>query len=185
MKYIINDLYILDYILLVITFLFIFFSIWKGFIQSILGLMTWIGSIFITLFFYEKLSDYISSKLNLYEFFENTGLSEIIGIIVSIPVIFIISLIILRKIRKLITTDLDKATLGIILDKLFWTIYGIFFSYFIFSVTLFFLNKINENLSFYFIENSQIFLQIYIFNENYIFKHIYFLIENKTIEKIK
>ena len=89
MKNIINDFYILDYILLIITFLFVFFSIWKGFIQSILGLMTWVGSIFITLFFYEKLSNYISDRLNLYEFFENTGLSEIIGIIVSIPIIFI------------------------------------------------------------------------------------------------
>ena len=56
MKYIINDLYMFDYILLIITSLFVFFSVWKGFIQSILGLMTWIGSIFITLFFYEKLS---------------------------------------------------------------------------------------------------------------------------------
>ena len=94
MKYIINDLYILDYILLVITFLFIFFSIWKGFIQSILGLMTWIGSIFITLIFYETLSNYFARKLSGFEFFENSGLSEIIGIIVSIPIIFILSLII-------------------------------------------------------------------------------------------
>ena len=131
MNNIINDLYILDYILLVITFLFVFFSIWKGFIQSILGLMTWVGSIVITIIFYEILSNYVASKLNEFEFFENTGFSEIIGIIVSIPIIFIISLIILRKIRKLITSDLDKATLGIILDKFFGIIYGLFFSYFI------------------------------------------------------
>ena len=152
MNYIINDLYILDYILLVITFLFIFFSIWKGFIQSILGLMTWIGSIFITLIFYETLSNYIANLLNEFEFFENTGFSEIIGIIVSIPIIFIISLIILRKIRKLITSDLDKATLGIILDKFFGIVYGLFFSYFIFSITLVFIIKISDNLLFYLIE---------------------------------
>ena len=63
MKYIISDLYTFDYILLFITLLFVFFSVWKGFIQSILGLMTWIGSIFITLIFYEKLSNYFSNKL--------------------------------------------------------------------------------------------------------------------------
>ena len=131
MKYIITNLYTLDYILLVITLLFVFFSIWKGFIPSILGLMTWVGSIIITLIFYKTLSNYFATKLNEFEFFENTGFSEIIGIIVSIPIIFIISLIILRKIRKLITSDLDKATLGIILDKFFGFIYGLFFSYFI------------------------------------------------------
>ena len=124
----ISNFYTLDYILLFITLLFVFFSIWKGLIQSILGLMTWIGSIFITLFFYEKLSNYFSTKLNEFEFFENTGLSEIISIIISIPIIFILSLIILRKIRKLITSDLDKATLGIILDKSFGIVYGLFFS---------------------------------------------------------
>ena len=81
MKYILTDLYVIDYILLFITLLFVFFSIWKGFIQSILGLMTWIGSIFITLIFYEKLSNYLSSKLNEFTFFENLGLSSgIMGI---------------------------------------------------------------------------------------------------------
>ena len=64
-----NDLFTLDYILLIIILLFVFFSIWKGFIQSILGLMTWIGSIFITLFFYENLADFISMQLNEFEFF--------------------------------------------------------------------------------------------------------------------
>ena len=91
MKYMFSGLFTLDYILLIIIFLFVFFSIWKGFIQSILGLMTWIGSIFITLFFYENLANFISKQLNEFEFFENTGISEIIGVIVSIPVIFIIS----------------------------------------------------------------------------------------------
>ena len=178
MRYIINDLYILDYILLFITLLFVFFSIWKGFIQSILGLMTWIGSIFITLIFYETLSNYLSSKLNEFTFFENLGLSEIISIIVAIPIIFIISLVVLRKIRKLITSDLDKATLGIILDKFFGIIYGLFFSYFIFSISLFFINKISDSLALYIIENSEILSQVHIFNEAYILKNIPFLVEN-------
>ena len=182
MKDLINNLYMFDYFLLVIILLFVFFSIWKGFIQSILGLMTWIGSIFITLFFYDKLSNYISSKLNAFEFFENTGLSVIIGIILSIPIIFILSLIILRKIRQLITSDLDKATFGIIIDKLFGIIYGLFFSYFIFSITLFFIDKINHDLSLYLIEKSQILLQINLFNETHILQHIPFLTE--STEKI-
>ena len=133
-----NDLFTLDYILLIIILLFVFFSIWKGFIKSILGLMTWIGSIFITLIFYENFGNFISKQLNEFDFFENTGISEIIGVIVSIPVIFIISLILLRKIRKLITSDLDKATLGIILDKSFGIIYGLFFSYFFFYYSIIF-----------------------------------------------
>ena len=40
----------LDYVVLLISVLFILFSAWKGFIQSILALMTWVGSIIITLF---------------------------------------------------------------------------------------------------------------------------------------
>ena len=177
MKYMFSDLFTLDYILLIIILLFVFFSIWKGFIQSILGLMTWIGSIFITLFFYENLANFISRQLNELEFFENTGISEIIGVIVSIPVIFIISLIILRKIRKLITSDLDKATLGIILDKSFGIVYGLFFSYFIFSIALFLSNSISENLSLYLIDNSLILSNIDLFNKNYILNNIPFFIE--------
>ena len=178
-----NDFYTFDYILLVITFLFVFFSVWKGFIQSILGLMTWLGSIFITLFFYEKLSNYFSNKLSEFNFFESSGLSEIIGIIISIPIIFILSLIILRKIRKLITSDLDKATLGIILDKFFGIVYGLFFSYFIFSITLVFIIKISDNLLFYLIENSQILSQIHDFNKTFILQNIPFLVE-RTEETI-
>ena len=63
----------LDYILLVITSLFVLFSIWKGFIQSILGLMTWIGSIIITLIFYQKLSDYLFIYINKINFLESFG----------------------------------------------------------------------------------------------------------------
>ena len=69
--------------------IFVFFSIWKGFIQSILGLMTWIGSIIITLIFYEKLSLYLSLQLNQINFLENTGLSQIISKILSIIIALI------------------------------------------------------------------------------------------------
>ena len=73
MSFIFNNFYSFDYILIAIILLFIFFSIWKGFIQSILGLMTWIGSIIITLIFYQKLSDYFSFYINKIGFFESLG----------------------------------------------------------------------------------------------------------------
>ena len=69
MSTLINNLYPFDYIILFIIFLFVFFSVWKGFIQSVLGLMTWIGSIIITLIFYQKLSLFISEKINEIDFF--------------------------------------------------------------------------------------------------------------------
>ena len=168
----------LDYILLVITSLFVLFSIWKGFIQSILGLMTWIGSILITLIFYDKLANYLSTKINQINFFESTGLSEIIGIFISIPLIFIISLIILRKLRKIISSDLDKATLGIILDKFFGIIYGFIFSYFIFTLFLFLIERINSNFIIFLNNNSFILSNIYNFNNLYIYQYIPFFFEN-------
>tara|TARA_B100001123_G_scaffold284842_1_gene317429 strand:- start:134 stop:679 length:546 start_codon:yes stop_codon:yes gene_type:complete len=179
----INNLHIFDYILIVVILLFVFFSIWKGFIQSILGLMTWIGSIIITLIFYNNLSNYFSNLLNEIDFFENTGLSEIIGIVLSIPIIFLFSLIILKQVRKMITSDIDKATLGVIIDKFFGIIYGLFFSYFIFSLILFFISKISYDLTYYLTQNSQILLQIQIFNEEYVLKHLP-LIFNNNINSI-
>ena len=64
MNFVLNNFYSFDYILFAITLIFIFFSIWKGFIQSILGLMTWVGSILITLIFYKKFANYLSTKIN-------------------------------------------------------------------------------------------------------------------------
>ena len=180
MKYIINNLYMLDYILLVITSLFVLFSIWKGFIQSILGLMTWIGSIIITLIFYQKLSDYLSIYINKINFLESLGLSTIITTIISIPIIFIISLILLRKFRKIISADLDKTTLGIILDKFFGIIYGFIFSYFIFSLLLILLEQINSNFIVFLNKNSFILLNINNINKLYIYQYIPFFFENSN-----
>ena len=180
MKYIINNLYALDYILLVITSLFVLFSIWKGFIQSILGLMTWIGSIIITLIFYEKLSNYLTIYINKISFLESLALSEIIATIISIPLIFILSLILLRKFRKILSSDLDKATLGIILDKFFGIIYGFVFSYLIFSIILLFIEQINTNLFSFFLNNSFILLNINDFNIFYLYNHIPFFLEESS-----
>ena len=161
-----------DYVILAITILFVIFSLWKGFIQSILGLMTWIGSIIITLLFYEQLTNFVTLQLNKINFLNNWGFSEIIGLIFSIPAIFIFSLIILRKIKKIISADIDKATLGIILDKFFGIIYGLVFAYFVFSILLLLTEQINLNFMFFIMENSFLLESISLINETYILNNI-------------
>jgi len=173
-----NNLYLLDYILLIIISLFVLFSIWKGFIQSILGLLTWIGSIIITLIFYQQLSNYLFIYINKVGFLESLGLSTIIATIISIPLIFIISLILLKKFRKIISADLDKATLGIILDKFFGIIYGFIFAYFIFSVLLLLIEQTNTNFIVFLNNNSFILLNINDINHSYFYKYIPFIFEN-------
>ena len=66
-------------------------------------------------------------------------LTSIAGIAISIPIIFFITLLILKKIRKLLIGDLDKKALGIFLDKLFGIIYGIVFSYIIITAAISFI----------------------------------------------
>ena len=67
----INLVFPLDYILLTITLLFTLFSAWKGLIQSILGLMTWVGSIIITLYSYNSFSNFLDTQLLKIKFFQN------------------------------------------------------------------------------------------------------------------
>ena len=75
-----------DYLVIILTLIFIIFSFWKGFINSILGLLTWIGSIFITVFSYNYLSDYINEILLNIDFLSNLSqFTYILSIIVSIP----------------------------------------------------------------------------------------------------
>ncbi len=162
----------LDYLVLVITILFIIFSLWKGFINSILGLLTWVGSILITIFSYNYLSDYINSILLNISFLSNfTQFNYVLSIIISIPLIFLLSLFVLKRIRKILSSDLDKQILGIIIDKFFGAIYGILFSYVIFSTILFFTDR-NEitplkNTNIFLKENSNIFKEIDNFNKNF------------------
>ena len=138
---IINFNFPLDYILLVIAILFIIISAWKGIIQSILGLLTWVGSIIITLYSYNAFSNFIDSQLLKIKIFQNYEMiSNIISIMISIPVIFLISLFILRKVRKFLSSDLDKQIFGIIIDKVFGILYGLIFTYFIYSTILFTFN---------------------------------------------
>ena len=169
---IINFNFPLDYILLIIAILFIIFSTWKGLIQSILGLLTWIGSIIITLYSYNAFSNFIDTQLLKIKLFQNYEIiSNILSIIISIPVIFLISLFILKKVRKVLSSDLDKQIFGIIIDKVFGVIYGLIFTYFIYSTILFTFNKFNfEDLNQWFIDNSQILSIINNINEQYIYE---------------
>ena len=161
----------LDYILIIILLLFVIFSAWKGFIQSILSLMTWVGSIIITLYTYNALSNYLNSQLLKIKIFQNYEmLSNFLSIIISIPIIFLISLFILKRIRKILSSDLDKQILGILIDKTFGIIYGVIFTYLIFSTVIFTLNELNlENFNNWLIHNSKILQTVNSINEEYIY----------------
>ncbi|PPR46921.1 MAG: hypothetical protein CFH19_00870 [Alphaproteobacteria bacterium MarineAlpha5_Bin9] len=179
MNSILNNLYILDYIFLIIIFIITFLCLIRGFIHSILSLLTWIGSIILTLNFYSSLSNFIAYQLNKINFFNNLDqLTQIIGIIISIPLLFIFSLMVLRKIRKIISSDIDQATLGRIFDKSLGLMYGLLFNYIIFSTIIFFLSTLNENYFFlkdllnFLIDNSFIINNINYLNETYIYQFL-------------
>tara|TARA_B100001250_G_C19570568_1_gene687475 strand:+ start:84 stop:629 length:546 start_codon:yes stop_codon:yes gene_type:complete len=133
-----NFIFPFDYIILCISILFVLFSTWKGFISSILGLLTWVGSIIITIYTWGAFSSFIYNQLiNINLFSDYKQITDMIAFIISIPLIFLVSLFFLRKIRKLLNNDLDKQFLGIIFDKFFGLLYGFLFSYLIFSTILF------------------------------------------------
>ncbi len=163
---------IFDYIVIIISIIIIIFSTWKGFINSILGLLTWVGSVFITIYTYEYLSNYLNKIFLNISFLNNfEQFVAILTILISIPLIFLLSLFILKRIRKVISSDLDKQILGIIFDKFFGAIYGLIFTYVIFSTLLYFTNNnisILKNLNNFFIENSNVLNQIHQYNENII-----------------
>ena len=167
------DLLLLDYFLIVLSTIIIIFSIWKGFINSILGLLTWIGSLFITIYTYEYLSSYLNGiilNIDLFSGFEQ--FVSILTILISIPIIFLLSLFILKKIRKILSSDLDKQIFGLIFDKFFGAIYGLLFSYIIFSTVLYFTNDNSINtlndLNIFLVENSNILQKISEYNNNII-----------------
>ncbi len=171
-----------DYVVLLLTIIFVIFSFWKGFINSILGLLTWIGSIFITIFTYEYLSNYLNNIFLNIDFLSNfQQITFILSFVISIPLIFLLSLFILKRVRKILSSDLDKQILGLILDKFFGIIYGIIFSYIIYSTILYFTNNndisILKNTNNFLKNNSYILNQIDNYNSNLI---NYFYIEKKT-----
>ena len=168
-----TNLLVLDYFIIILSSIVIIFSIWKGFINSILGLLTWIGSLFITIYTYEYLSSYLNNLILNIDFFSGFDqLVSILSIIITIPIIFLISLFILKKIRKILSSDLDKQIFGLIFDKFFGAIYGLLFSYVIFSTILYFTkdNRINtlNDLNIFLAENSNILSNISEYNNNII-----------------
>ena len=160
-----------DYIITLIVIIISLFCFWKGFIQSILGLLTWVGSIFITIYTYETFSNYISSRLLNINFFQNYEFfTNFLSYIISIPIIFLISLFIFKRIRKFLSSDLDQQILGIIFDKIFGFIYGIIFSYAIITALIILLNKFEVfSLDKWLLKNSYIISEIDEYNKKYIY----------------
>jgi len=130
----------LDYVFISLGLIIIFFSFWRGVINSILGLFTWIGSIFITIYSDEYLSNLIETQLIKTDFF-NEEFSKYLSIGLAIPVIFLLSIFILKKFRSLLSAELDRGFIGIIFDKLFGFIFGFIYCYIIICTLIYCLNK--------------------------------------------
>ena len=160
-----------DYLIIALTIVIVIFYFWKGFINSILSLLTWIGSLFITIFSYEYLSSYLNNILVNIEFLSNFNqFNYILSILISIPLIFLLSLFILKRIRKIISNDLDKKLIGFVLDKFFGIIYGFLFSYIIFSSVIYFTTNnditILNNLNYFLLDSSNILKEISLYNDD-------------------
>ncbi len=160
---------IIDYFVLIFTTIIIIISFWKGFINSVLSLLTWVGSIFITIYTYDYLAKFLNDFLLNLDLLSNfQQFTSILSTVIAIPVIFLISLFILKRIRKFLSSDLDKQILGLMFDKFFGAIYGIIFSYVIYSSILYFTydNAIEslKSLNLILIENSNILNKIAEYN---------------------
>ena len=171
MNYFGFELIFFDYVVIILAIIIIIFSFWKGFINSILGLLTWVGSIFITIYAYQYLSEFLNTILLNINFLQNfEQFVSIISIIISIPIIFLISLFLLKRIRKFLNSDLDKQIFGIMIDKFFGVIYGLIFSYVVFSSLLYLTNNNNielfNSVYLFLVENSNILNKISEYNNN-------------------
>jgi uncharacterized membrane protein required for colicin V production len=154
-----------------IILLIILFSLWKGFIQSILGLFAWLGSILITIYSYDSFANFLSKQILKIKIFQNYEyFSTIISIVIAIPIIFLISLFILKKVRKIISSDIDKQILGKVFDKILGTMYGVLFSYLVLTALLIMLERYKfENINYWLNNNSNIILAVNEFNKNNIY----------------
>ena len=170
-----NIIFPIDHIIITFGLIVIIFCFWKGIIRSILSLLTWIGSILITIYFYNNLSNFINKQLLNLEIFKNyEQITNLISIIISIPTIFLITLLILKKLRKIISSDVDSQILGKIIDKVFGFLFGIVFNYIIFSTIIYGLNNFELliKLNNFLLENSYILQELNTFNNsllNYLF----------------
>ena len=59
----------------------------------------------------------------------------------SIPIIFLVTIFILKRLRKIISSDIDKQILGLLVDKIFGFLFGFVFSYIIFTTIIYFTNS--------------------------------------------
>ena len=160
-----------DYIIIIICLIFVIFSFWRGFIKSILNLLTWIGSIIITIYSYESLQIFITNQLLKLDILKNyESINNLISLIISIPVIFLLSLFIFRKIRTYIINDMEKNFIALFFDKLFGFLYGIIFSYLIFATLLYGMEKFDIfiNLMNWLLEKSYILENINFVNKEFI-----------------
>ena len=149
-----------DYVLVILMFLIIIFSGFKGFINSILGLLTWVGAILLTIYTYETFSNFISKQILNINFFQNYEyLSSIISVILSIPIIFLASIFILKRIRIFLTSDMDKNILGLIFDKIFGLIYGFIFFYIVLTTSIILLEKFNLSSFSNWLDNNSLIIQ--------------------------
>ena len=167
-----------DYFLIIFLTISIVFSFIKGFIQSLLGLLTWIGAVIVTLIFYENIANYFASYLNNISFLEKSGLSLIISTVLSIPFIFLVSLIILKKMRSMISNNFQKSSIGNILDKILGIFYGFIFGVLLISILTITINNFSnsfENSNF--IKNSFIYPYIKDLN-NYLLNYLPIVLED-------
>ncbi len=166
-----NLIFPIDHIILVIGSIIVIFCFWKGIISSILGLLTWIGSIFITIYFYADLSEFLYIQLLNVEILKNyEQITNLISTLLSIPIIFLITLFILKKLRKVISSDLDSQITGKIVDKIFGFLFGFIFNYLIFSTVIYGINNFEflNNLENFLLGNSFILQELNVFNINLI-----------------
>ena len=166
-----NLIFPIDHIILTIGSIVVVLCFWKGVISSILGLLTWIGSILVTIYFYKTLSEFINKQLLNFELLKNyEQITNLIAILISIPIVFLFTLFILKKIKKMISLDLDNQILGKIIDKMFGFLFGFVFNYLIFSTIIYgisnfeYLNSLNNFL----FENSFLLNELNKINNNFI-----------------
>ena len=163
-------IYPFDYILITIMLLIVILSGFKGFIKSILGLLTWAGSIILTIYMNETFSIFLSKQILNINFFNNYEyFANIISVILSIPIIFLISFFILKKIRFFLTSDIDKNIMGLIFDKIFGLIYGLIFFYIVLTASIILLQKFNLSTFNNWLNNNSLIIQkINNINEKYL-----------------
>ena len=171
-----NLFFPIDHIIITIGSILVIFCFWKGIINSILGLLTWIGSILITIYFYTSLSDLINKQLIKIEVLSNyEQITELVSTLLSIPIIFLFSLFILKKLRKIISSDLDSQILGKIIDKIFGFLFGFIFNYLIFTTLIYIINNFEflNNFNNFLFENSFLLNELNTFNNN-LLNYIFF-----------